>query len=45
VVVGRSKLEEVLDRELRRATKRIEKQLDADAKAFEKELDEARAES
>jgi uncharacterized membrane protein len=41
VVVGRSKLEETLDRELRRATKRIEKQVDADAKAFEKELDAA----
>lgn len=41
VIVGRSKLEETLDRELKRATKRMEKQLDADAKAFEKELDAA----
>jgi uncharacterized membrane protein len=41
VIVGRSKLEETLDRELKRATKRIEKQVDADAKAFEKELDAA----
>jgi hypothetical protein len=41
VVVGRSKLEETLDRELKRANKRIEKQVDADAKAFEKELDAA----
>ena len=43
IVVGRSKLEETLDRELKRANKRIEKQLKADAKAFEKELDEAGA--
>lgn len=35
VVVGRSKLEEVLDRELQRATRRIEKELEADAKALE----------
>jgi uncharacterized membrane protein len=41
VVVGRSKLEETLDRELKRANKRIEKQVDADAKAFERELDAA----
>lgn len=41
VIVGRSQLEETLDRELRRANKRIEKQLDTDAKAFEKELDQA----
>lgn len=43
VIVGRSQLEETLDRELRRANKRIEKQLDTDAKAFEKELDQASA--
>jgi uncharacterized membrane protein len=41
VVVGKSKLEELLDRELKHATRRIEKQIDADAKAFEKELDAA----
>jgi uncharacterized membrane protein len=41
VVVGRSKLEATLDRELKRASKRVEKQVDADAKAFEKELDAA----
>lgn len=45
VVVGRSQLEETLDRELRRANKRIKKQLDADAKDFEKELEEASAAS
>jgi uncharacterized membrane protein len=43
VVVGRSKLEETLDRELRRANRRMEKQLDADAKELEKELDKAGA--
>jgi uncharacterized membrane protein len=41
VIVGRSKLEETLDRELRRATKRVEKELDADTKAFEQRLAEA----
>ena len=41
VVVGRSKLEETLDRELRRASRRLEKQLDADAKALQKEIDAA----
>jgi uncharacterized membrane protein len=41
VIVGRSKLEEALDRELKRATKRVEKELDADTKAFEKQLAEA----
>jgi uncharacterized membrane protein len=41
VIVGRSKLEETLDRELKRATKRVEKELDADTKAFEKQLAEA----
>jgi uncharacterized membrane protein len=41
VIVGRSKLEETLDRELRRATKAVEKELDADTKAFEKRLAEA----
>ncbi len=45
MVVGRSQLEETLDRELRRANKRIKKQLDADAKDFEKELEEASAAS
>jgi uncharacterized membrane protein len=45
VIVGRSQLEETLDRELRRANKRIKKQLDADAKDFEKELEQASAAS
>jgi uncharacterized membrane protein len=38
VIVGKSKLEEVLERELKRANKQIEKQVDADAKQFEREL-------
>jgi uncharacterized membrane protein len=37
IVIGRSKLDEVLDRELKRADKRLQKELDAEAKA----LDEA----
>jgi uncharacterized membrane protein len=45
VIVGRSEVEKVLDRELRRANKRIKKQLDADAKDFEKELKQASAAS
>jgi uncharacterized membrane protein len=35
IVVGRSKLDEVLDRELKRATKRLEKEIEADAKALD----------
>jgi hypothetical protein len=38
VVIGRSKLEETLDRELRRADRRINKQLKADAKELEEGL-------
>src|SRR5262245_7740236 len=38
LIVGRSKLDEVLDKELKRATRRIEKELKADAKELEKEL-------
>ena len=38
VIVGRSKLEETLDRELKRANRRIEKQIKADSKELEKEL-------
>jgi uncharacterized membrane protein len=38
VVVGRSKLEQTLDRELKRAQRRIEKQIKADSKELEKEL-------
>ena len=38
VIVGRSKLEETLDRELRRANRRIEKQIKADSKELDREL-------
>jgi uncharacterized membrane protein len=38
VIVGRSKLEETLDRELKRANRRIEKQIKADSKELDKEL-------
>lgn len=38
VIVGKSKLEEVLERELKRASKRIEKQVDTDARQFERDL-------
>jgi uncharacterized membrane protein len=43
LVIGKDQLEETLDRELKRATKRMNKEIDADAKSFEKELDEAQA--
>jgi uncharacterized membrane protein len=38
VIVGRSKLEETLDRELKRANRRIEKQINADSKELDREL-------
>jgi uncharacterized membrane protein len=38
VIVGRSKLEETLDRELKRANRRIEKQIKADSKEIDREL-------
>jgi hypothetical protein len=38
VIVGRSKLEETLDRELRRANRRIEKQIKADSREIDREL-------
>jgi uncharacterized membrane protein len=41
VVVGRDNLQKKLDHELKRSVKRIEKQIDSDAKAFEKELEAA----
>jgi uncharacterized membrane protein len=41
VIVGKSTLEEALDRELKHATKRLEKQLDADDKALKQELEAA----
>jgi uncharacterized membrane protein len=41
VVVGESKLEEYLDRAFARSQRRMSKQVRADAKAVQKELDEA----
>lgn len=38
VIIGRSKLEETLERELKRANRRLEKELKVDAKELEKEL-------
>ncbi|HKG38175.1 MAG TPA: DUF1269 domain-containing protein [Conexibacter sp.] len=38
IVIGRSKLEEALERELKRANRRIEKELKVEAKELEKEL-------
>src|SRR6478672_3584829 len=38
IVIGRSKLEEALERELKRANRRIEKQLKVESKELEKEL-------
>ena len=41
VVVGQSKLGEQLDKALTRAQKSVEKQVDADSKEFEKELEQS----
>jgi len=41
VVIGRSKLEETLERELKRANRRVEKELKVEGKELEKELAEA----
>ncbi|HME01646.1 MAG TPA: DUF1269 domain-containing protein [Solirubrobacteraceae bacterium] len=41
VVIGESRVEEELNKALTRAEKTIEKEIDADAKEFKKELDEA----
>ena len=41
VVVGEDRLEEVLDKELKRAARTYEKEVDADAKQMRRELDEA----
>ncbi len=41
IVIGRSKLEETLERELKRANRRIEKQLKVESKELEKELAQA----
>jgi Sec-independent protein translocase protein TatA len=38
IIVGRSKLEEMLDRELKRANRRVKKQIKADSKELDKEL-------
>ena len=44
LVVGESRLEEELDKDLTRAEKSVEKEIDVDAKEFKKELDEAEKE-
>jgi len=41
IVVGESKVREQLDKDLQRAQKSVEKQIDADSKEFEKELQQA----
>jgi uncharacterized membrane protein len=41
IVVGESKIGEQLDKDLQRAQKSVDKQIDADSKAFEKELEQA----
>ena len=41
IVLGESKIEEQLEKALRRANKLIEKQLDADAKELEREIEVA----
>jgi hypothetical protein len=41
VVVGESKFQQYLDRAFARAERRIDRQVRADAKAVQKELDEA----
>jgi uncharacterized membrane protein len=44
LVIGESRLEEELDKDLTRAEKSVEKEIDVDAKEFQKELDEAEKE-
>lgn len=41
IIIGESKLEEKMEKELKRATKRLEKELTADTKAFNKDLEAA----
>jgi hypothetical protein len=41
LVIGKSKLQEVLDRELKRATKSMEKQIKADRKHVEAVLEDS----
>ena len=38
VIVGQSKLDEAVEREIRRANRRVEKELKVDSKGLEKEL-------
>jgi len=45
VVIGESRVEEELNKELTRAEKTMEKEIDADAKEFKRELDEAEKQS
>jgi uncharacterized membrane protein len=45
IVIAESKVEEQLQKELTRATKLIEKQVDADAEELEKELNQAAAQT
>ena len=41
IVIGESKIEEQLEKAVKRANKLIEKQLDADAEEFKRDLDAA----
>jgi len=45
VVVGQSKIGEQLDKDLQRAQKSVDKEIDADSKEFEKELQQAEKQS
>jgi uncharacterized membrane protein len=45
IVIGESRVEEQLDKALTRAEKSIEKEIDADATEFKRELDEAEKQS
>ena len=45
VVIGESRMEEQLDKALTRAEKTIEKEIDADSKAFKRDLEEAEKET
>ena len=43
IVIGESKIEEQLEKAMKRATKLIEKQMEADADEFEREIEAGRA--
>lgn len=45
IVVGESRLDEAIDKELKRATKQVEKQLTLDTKEFNKDLEAAMKEA